>query len=117
MRSACASGPGPVSIAKAIASRRRDWRPDPDRLYSPWQALGGAEATMAEAAINASDGLWQTIRGEAQRAAAADPVFGKAVASAVLAHDDFAAALADLIGQRLGSGATERARFTSFSRE
>jgi serine O-acetyltransferase len=72
---------------------------------------------MAEAAITASDSLWQTIRGEAQRAAAADPVFGKAVASAILAHDDFAAALADLIGQRLGSGATERARFTSFSRE
>jgi serine O-acetyltransferase len=72
---------------------------------------------MAEAAIMASNGLWQAIRAEAERAAAADPVFGKAVVDAVLAHDDFAAALADLIGQRLGSGATERARFTSFSRE
>jgi serine O-acetyltransferase len=72
---------------------------------------------MAEAAITASDGLWQTIRSEAQRATDADPVFGKAVASALLAHNDFAAALADLIGQRLGSGATERARFACFSRD
>ncbi|WP_439370454.1 serine O-acetyltransferase [Bradyrhizobium sp. PMVTL-01] len=70
---------------------------------------------MAEAAIMASDSLWRKIRCEAQRAAAADPVFGKALAGAVLAHDDFAAALAHLIGQRLGIGATERARFTSFS--
>jgi serine O-acetyltransferase len=72
---------------------------------------------MAEAAITASDGLWRQIRSEAQRAADADPVFGKALASAILAHDDFAAALADLIGQRLGSGTTGRTRFTSYSRD
>ncbi|RZI38526.1 serine acetyltransferase, partial [Herbaspirillum sp. HC18] len=36
----------------------------------------------------ASDILWQEIRGEARRAAAADPVFGKALADAILAHDD-----------------------------
>jgi serine O-acetyltransferase len=71
---------------------------------------------MPEAAINASDDLWQAIRREAQRAAAADPLFGKALTGAILTHDDFAAALADLIGRRLGGGA-ERARFTSFSRD
>ncbi len=65
----------------------------------------------------ASKSLWQRIRDEAQRGAKVDPVFGAAVAGAVLAHDDFAAALADLIGQRLGSSATERARFTSFARD
>jgi serine O-acetyltransferase len=70
---------------------------------------------MTEAAIMASDSLWRNIRDEAQRAAAADPVFGKAVEVALLAHDDFAAALADLIGRRLGSSAAERARFTAFS--
>ncbi|MBR0820408.1 serine acetyltransferase [Bradyrhizobium liaoningense] len=70
---------------------------------------------MAKAAIMASDSLWQAIRGEAERAAAADPVFGKAVADAILAHDDLAAALADLIGRRLGGSAAERARFTAFS--
>ncbi|MGY8633634.1 serine acetyltransferase [Bradyrhizobium sp. 14AA] len=72
---------------------------------------------MAEAAIMASDSLWRRLRSEAESAAAADPVFGKALAGAILAHDDFAAALADLIGQRLGSGATEPARFTSFARD
>jgi serine O-acetyltransferase len=70
---------------------------------------------MVEAAIMASNGLWQAIRAEAERAAAADPVFGKAVVDAVLAHDDFAAALAGLIGRRLGAGVTERTRFTAFS--
>lgn len=63
-----------------------------------------------------SDSLWQKVRDEAQSSANADPVFGKAVASAILAHDGFAAALADLIGQRLGGGGAERTRFTSFSR-
>ena len=66
-------------------------------------------------AIN--DSLWQTIRDEAQRAMAADPVFGKSLADAVLVHDDFGAALADLIGRRLGGDATGRARFTAFARD
>jgi serine O-acetyltransferase len=72
---------------------------------------------MAEAAIMASESLWQEIRSEAQRAADADPVFGKAIAGAILAHDDFAAALADLIGRRLGADAAERERFAAFSHE
>ena len=70
---------------------------------------------MAVAAMMASDGLWQAIRDEAQRAADADPVFGKALASAILAHDDFAAALADLIGRRLGGSAVGQERFAAFS--
>jgi serine O-acetyltransferase len=71
---------------------------------------------MARAAIMASVNLWQTIRDEAQRAAAADPVFGRAVASAILAHDDFAAALADLIARRLGENADGRERIAAFCR-
>ncbi|MDA9508111.1 serine acetyltransferase [Bradyrhizobium sp. CCBAU 11386] len=70
---------------------------------------------MAEAAIMASDSLWQNVRGEAQRAADADPVFGKALAGTILAHDDFAAALSDLIGRRLGGSEAERTRFSAFS--
>ena len=69
------------------------------------------------AATATNDSLWQTIRDEAQRAMAADPVFGKSLAGAVLVHDDFGAALADLIGRRLGGDATERARFAAFARE
>jgi serine O-acetyltransferase len=72
---------------------------------------------MAAAAIMASVNLWQTIRDEAEHVAGADPVFGNVVASAILAHDDFATALADLIGRRLGASAAERERFTAFSRE
>jgi serine O-acetyltransferase len=70
---------------------------------------------MAKAAIVTSDELWQEIRCEAKRASIADPVFGAALTTTVLAHDDLTAMLADLIGRRLGGTAIERARFTSFS--
>ncbi|MET4115975.1 serine O-acetyltransferase [Bradyrhizobium sp. JR1.5] len=72
---------------------------------------------MAEAAMTASDTLWQKIRDEAQRAAAADPIFGKALVGLILVHDDFTAALSDLIGRRLGDSEAERERFTTFSRD
>ena len=70
---------------------------------------------MAEAAIMTSDSLWQQVRGEAQRVADADPVFGRALAGTILAHDDFAVALSDLIGRRLGGSEAERARVSAFS--
>ncbi|MDD1533575.1 MULTISPECIES: serine O-acetyltransferase [unclassified Bradyrhizobium] len=70
------------------------------------------------AAVNATnDRLWQQIRGEAQRAAASDPVFGRSLAEAVLAHDGLAVALADLIGRRLGGNPAGQARFAGFSRD
>ena len=64
-----------------------------------------------------NDRLWLRIRDEAQRAAASDPVFGKSLADAVLAHDGLPSALADLIGRRLGGDAAEQARFATFSRD
>ncbi|MCK1744548.1 serine acetyltransferase [Bradyrhizobium sp. 139] len=63
----------------------------------------------------ASDSLWLEIRAEAQRATVADPIFGKALADTILVRDDFAAALADLIGRRLGANTAETERFTAFS--
>lgn len=72
---------------------------------------------MTPAMTATNDRLWQKIRDEAQRAVASDPVFGKSLAEAVLAHDGLAAALADLIGRRLGGSAAEQARFAAFSRE
>jgi serine O-acetyltransferase len=72
---------------------------------------------MMEAAITPSETLWQKIRDEAQRAAAADPIFGRALGGLIFAHDDFTGALSDLIGRRLGDSAAERARFTTFSRD
>jgi serine O-acetyltransferase len=71
---------------------------------------------MAEAASTAGDELWRRICGEAQRAAQADPVFGSTLASSILAHDDFASALAHLIGHRLGGSAAEGRGLTAFSR-
>lgn len=70
---------------------------------------------MMASASAKNDSLWRQIRAEAQRAASADPVFGKALADGILSHDDFATALADLIGRRLGGHAAERTRFTAFS--
>ncbi|MCK1715533.1 MULTISPECIES: serine acetyltransferase [unclassified Bradyrhizobium] len=72
---------------------------------------------MARAATVMSNSLWQQIRGEAQRAAASDPVFGSVLAAAIFAHGDFVAALSDLIGRRLGGSASECARFTAFARD
>ncbi|MBR0985631.1 serine O-acetyltransferase [Bradyrhizobium liaoningense] len=72
---------------------------------------------MTAAATATNDRLWQNIREEAQRACASDPVFGKSLVDEVLTHDSFAAALADLIGRRLGGNAAGQARFTAFSRD
>ncbi|EJN12511.1 serine acetyltransferase [Bradyrhizobium sp. YR681] len=69
------------------------------------------------AATSANDGLWRKIFDEAQRAAASDPVFGQSLAGAILDHDNLAAALAGLIGRRLGNNAAEQTRFASFARD
>ncbi|PDT90018.1 serine acetyltransferase [Bradyrhizobium sp. Y36] len=69
----------------------------------------------AAAKATTDNGLWQAIRDEAQRAVASDPVFGTSLTEAVLAHDDLAAAIAGLIGRRLGGNAAEQSRFTAFS--
>ena len=70
---------------------------------------------MTAAVTATTDRLWQEIRDEARRAVASDHVFGKSLAEAVLVHDGFAAALADLIGRRLGGSVAEQTRFTAFS--
>ena len=70
---------------------------------------------MTAAVTATTDRLWQEIRDEARSAVASDHVFGKSLAEAVLVHDGFAAALADLIGRRLGGSVAEQTRFTAFS--
>nr|WP_027526719.1 hypothetical protein [Bradyrhizobium sp. Ec3.3] len=71
---------------------------------------------MARPAIIGSDSLWQEIGHEARRATA-DPVFGAAISDSILAHHDFAAALSDLIGRRLGGNAATRARFAKLAND
>lgn len=70
---------------------------------------------MAEAVTVTSGDLWRQMRAEAQHAAAFDSSFGTVFADAILAHDDLAAALSDLIGRRLGGSAATRACFTAFA--
>jgi serine O-acetyltransferase len=61
--------------------------------------------------------LWQMIRGEADSAAARDPVFGAAMSSAILDHPDFAHALAHQIGVRLGRSPADRERLARVAGE
>lgn len=70
---------------------------------------------MARATIVSSGDLWQEIRSEAQRAVAADPVFGATLSTSILVHDNLAAGLSDLIGRRLGGNAVARAQFARLS--
>jgi len=61
--------------------------------------------------MRSADQIWLLVRREAESAAARDPVFGAALASAILRHPDFAHALAHQIGARLGKSAGDRERF------
>ena len=65
----------------------------------------------------AVDQLWRMIRAEAESAMARDPVFGAALASAILDHPDFAHALAHQIGERLGRSPGDRERLARVARE
>ncbi|HMM90410.1 serine O-acetyltransferase [Bradyrhizobium sp.] len=67
--------------------------------------------------IASVDHLWRTIRGEAESAVARDPVFGAALSASILAHPDFAHALAHQIGARLGRTQADRARFTQVAHQ
>ncbi|MBI5321637.1 serine acetyltransferase [Bradyrhizobium sp.] len=61
--------------------------------------------------------LWQSVRGEAEAIAGSDPVLASSLAQSILDHPDFGSALAFQIGQRLGSGDDDRARFTRVAHE
>jgi serine O-acetyltransferase len=67
--------------------------------------------------MRSADQIWLSVRREAESAAARDPVFGSALASAILHHPDFAHALAHQIGARLGKGAGDRERFARVAGE
>jgi len=61
--------------------------------------------------------LWQSIRHEAHLAAVSDPVFGRALAAAILDHSDLGSVVAHQIGGRLGGSAAERAQLTQLARD
>jgi len=61
--------------------------------------------------------IWLSVRREAESAVARDPVFGAALASAILEHPDFESALAHQIGARLGKSAGDGERFARVASE
>jgi serine O-acetyltransferase len=63
------------------------------------------------------DQLWRMIRSEAESAIARDQVFGAALTSAILNRRDFAHAIANQIGARLGRMADDRERLTRVASE
>jgi serine O-acetyltransferase len=67
------------------------------------------------AAISTSDRLWQSIRREAEKAAAGDPILGGSLSAAIFAHSGLGSAMACQIGQRLGKNAGERQLFADIS--
>ncbi|UFZ07283.1 serine acetyltransferase [Bradyrhizobium ontarionense] len=72
---------------------------------------------MADNTNTSSIELWQSIQREAQLASGTDPVFGHALAAAILDHSDLGSVVAHQIGMRLGRSAGERTRFAAVARE
>src|SRR3954462_2261691 len=67
--------------------------------------------------MRSADQIWLSVRREAESAAARDPVFGAALASAILDQPGFARALAHQIGERLGKSSEDRKRFARVASE
>ncbi|MGJ5180849.1 serine O-acetyltransferase EpsC [Bradyrhizobium oligotrophicum] len=61
--------------------------------------------------------LWQSIRHEAELAAARDPAFGQTLSAAILDHPDLGSIVAHQIGVRIGNSAAARDRFAAIARE
>jgi serine O-acetyltransferase len=72
---------------------------------------------MIPNAISSSDQLWQSIRSEAEKIAATDPLFGQSLATAIRDHSDLGSALSHQIGQRLGKSADDRRHFARIANE
>jgi serine O-acetyltransferase len=72
---------------------------------------------MTSIGFASSDELWRSVRREAEMAMARDPVLGASLSAAILDHDDFGAAVAFQIGERLGKRAEERQQFARIARE
>jgi serine O-acetyltransferase len=68
-------------------------------------------------AIAPVDQLWLSVRREAERILASDPLFGGSLAAAILDHSGLGSAVAHQIGERLGKNAADRQQFARVARE
>lgn len=80
--------------------------------YNAGRIRNQASNGMAEA-HRSSTALWASIRDEAERAVARDPLFGRALAAAVLDHPDLGSVVAHQIGARLGRSEAAGGRFAA----
>lgn len=72
---------------------------------------------MAADEIASVESVWRSLRQEAEAVTARDPVFAATVARSILDHAGLGSAIAHQIGQRLGAGEADRARFTRVANE
>jgi serine O-acetyltransferase len=63
------------------------------------------------------DQLWLSIRREAEKVAALDPIFGSSLSAAILDHSGLGSAVAFQIGQRLGNSAGHRLQIARIANE
>jgi serine O-acetyltransferase len=68
-------------------------------------------------AIAPVDRLWLSIRREAEKVLAGDPLFGASLSAAILDHSGLGSAVAHQIGERLGKNAADRRQFARLARE
>jgi len=67
--------------------------------------------------IASAEAIWLSIRSEAEAVAVSDPVLRGSLSLAILDHPGLGSAVAFQIGQRLGTGSTDRAQFARVANE
>jgi serine O-acetyltransferase len=72
---------------------------------------------MTPDGISLGGRLWRSIRHEAEKVAAADPIFGRSLLAAIFDHSDLGSAVSHQIGQRLGKSAGEQDLFARVANE
>jgi serine O-acetyltransferase len=72
---------------------------------------------MVSDGISSRGELWLTIRREAERALASDPIFGRSLTASILDHSGLGAAVSWQIGQRLGKSDGDRRLFARVADE
>jgi serine O-acetyltransferase len=72
---------------------------------------------MTQTRTSSEGDVWLSIRREAEKAAATDPIFSRSLSVSILDHADLGAAVAYQIGQRLGQSAGDCDRFKRVANE
>src|ERR1700694_2007154 len=73
--------------------------------------------SMVTDKIASAEGLWLSIRREANAVVAGDPVLDRSLSLAIVDHPGVGSAVAFQIGQRLGSDSQTRAQYTRVANE